>query len=192
MSWYGGSQMTPTLSARAWNAPWISDRLCSRFPCVSITPLGVPVLPDVYWRKASVSAVTAGARHAEASSGDRASVASHFTSRSSGACSNRNSAIDSTNDVVNTTVARASWMMARSRGSVRSSREGSGGYAGTATAPADRHPKNPATYSRPGGYSSTTRSPARACSATATAIALARDASPAYVSAPSSPSSRKV
>ncbi|CAM4451498.1 hypothetical protein COEX109129_27460 [Corallococcus exiguus] len=48
MSWYGGSQMTPTLSARAPNAPWMSDRLCSRLPCVSITPFGVPVLPDVY------------------------------------------------------------------------------------------------------------------------------------------------
>ncbi|CAM4451439.1 hypothetical protein COEX109129_27455 [Corallococcus exiguus] len=47
-------------------------------------------------------------------------------------------------DVVSTTDARASWMMARRRGRVRSSRIGSGGYAGTATAPAYKQPKKPA------------------------------------------------
>ncbi|CAM3253095.1 hypothetical protein COSO111634_08375 [Corallococcus soli] len=151
MSWYGGSQMMATLSVRASNACWMSPRLWTRLPCVSITPLGVPVEPDVYWRNASESDFSAGAFHPAAASFGTVSVATHFSPRSSGACSNRYSTIDSTNDVVNTTVARASWMMARSRGSVRSSRMGSGGYAGTAAAPAARHPKNPATYSSPGG-----------------------------------------
>ncbi|CAM3855991.1 hypothetical protein COSO111634_27180 [Corallococcus soli] len=146
MSWYGGSQMTPTLSRRTWNAPEMSPRLCSRFACVSITPLGVPVLPDVYWRNASDSAPTScGVRQSRSPPSASASVAIQCSARKSGACSKTKSDSSRMPDVVRTTDACASWMMARSRGRVRSSRIGSGGYAGTATAPAYRHPKKPAT-----------------------------------------------
>ncbi|CAM3968975.1 hypothetical protein COSO111634_30200 [Corallococcus soli] len=122
----------------------MASRLCSRLPWLSITPRGVPVLPDVYCRKASVSAVTSGRFHAASAPASSASVATHFSARSSGASVKRNSAIDRMTELVSTTVAPESAMSARRRGRVRSSRDGSGGYAGTATNPEHTQPKKPA------------------------------------------------
>ena len=34
--------------------------LCNRLPCVSMTPLGIPVEPEVYCRNAIVSLLTEG------------------------------------------------------------------------------------------------------------------------------------
>nr|WP_279610387.1 hypothetical protein [Burkholderia gladioli] len=48
MSWYGGSQVAPTLSASSENAAWISSASPTRLRWVIITPLGVPVDPEVY------------------------------------------------------------------------------------------------------------------------------------------------
>ncbi len=151
MSWYGGSQMTPTLSSRTSKAWEMSPRLCSRLPCVSRTPFGSPVEPDVYWRNASVSSAASGRRQPDSTPSGSASVATQRSAASSGACSKSASLMSWMKAVVSTTLARESRMMARSRGSVRSSRAGSGGYAGTATSPAYRQPKKPAMYSMPGG-----------------------------------------
>jgi hypothetical protein len=56
-----------------------------------------------------------------------------------------------TNRVVSTSAGRASSTIAIRRRRLRSSRPGSGGYAGTATTGPSRQPKKPQTYSMPGG-----------------------------------------
>src|SRR6266536_945584 len=52
MSWYIGSQLNTTSSGRTPNPLSIADRLAARFAWLTMTPLGVPVDPDVYWRNA--------------------------------------------------------------------------------------------------------------------------------------------
>ena len=54
MSWYSGSQDTKTSLALTPEARAIARRLASRLAWVSTTPLGLPVLPEVYCRKADV------------------------------------------------------------------------------------------------------------------------------------------
>ncbi|CAM3290549.1 hypothetical protein COSO111634_10385 [Corallococcus soli] len=94
---------------------------------MSITPLGVPVEPDVYCRKASESGRREGRCQECAASAGSSSVATQRRAFSSGADSKRYSAMERMKEVVSTTVAWLSWMMARSRGRVRSRRAGSGG-----------------------------------------------------------------
>ena len=48
MSWKGGSQKTPLSPARCSEMRWMTEELCSRFACVSMTPRGSPVEPEVY------------------------------------------------------------------------------------------------------------------------------------------------
>ncbi len=105
----------------------MSRSLCSTLAWVSITPLGVPVEPEVYWRKASVSPEMSGLRQDWAASAGVASVAIHFSTAISGASSW--SAPDSSRmvEVVRTKPASQSRAIARRRGRVRSSRIGSGG-----------------------------------------------------------------
>ena len=60
MSWYGGSQITPALSGVWPKHSAMVAELCSRFACVSITPRGVRVEPEVYWRTATSLGFVAG------------------------------------------------------------------------------------------------------------------------------------
>ena len=48
MSWYSGSHVTPTSSALIERASPNARMFASTFACVSATPFGIPVLPDVY------------------------------------------------------------------------------------------------------------------------------------------------
>ncbi len=59
MSWYSGSQLTKTSRGVACTTCAIARMLASRLACVSATPLGLPVLPEVYWMKAMSSPRTA-------------------------------------------------------------------------------------------------------------------------------------
>ena len=52
MSWYRGSQLTPTSVGFLSSPAPIARMLASRFAWVSSTPFGWPVLPEVYWMKA--------------------------------------------------------------------------------------------------------------------------------------------
>ena len=144
MSWYIGSQLTPTESSVAPKARWMMAELWSRLPWVSSTPLGTAVEPEVYWMKASVPGVTSGGRHACSQPGSSASVATQRSEASSGAWLVSPSTRSRMELVVSTRVAWASSAMARSRGSVRCRRVGSGGYTGTATTPAYNAPKKAA------------------------------------------------
>ena len=54
-SWYSGSQLTNTSSGLAFTAAPIARTLAIRFACDSTTPLGLPVLPEVYCRKPDVA-----------------------------------------------------------------------------------------------------------------------------------------
>ncbi len=145
MSWYSGSQLTPTESSVLPMIRWMRDSLWSRLAWVSSTPLGSEVEPEVYWMKASESGVTSGGRHSCSTSGTSSSVATHRGAASSGAWRASPSISSRMALVVSTRVAWASRAMARSRGSVRFSRVGSGGYTGTATTPAYSAPKKAAT-----------------------------------------------
>ncbi len=125
--------------------------LCRRFAWLTTTPFGADVEPEVYWRKATESPSTAGARHSAERWPGRSSVESHRSAESSGATSKSTPAIDPISAVVSTTVACASATMAWRRGTVRARRMGSGGYAGTAIAPASKQPKKASTKAKPGG-----------------------------------------
>ena len=60
MSWYWGSQLTMCWSPVSWRRSVATSSFTSRFRWLSITPLGRPVEPEVYWRKARVSVSMAG------------------------------------------------------------------------------------------------------------------------------------
>jgi hypothetical protein len=55
MSWYSGSQLTNTSLGVACTVGAMARMLASRLACVSATPFGLPVLPEVYWMKAMSS-----------------------------------------------------------------------------------------------------------------------------------------
>jgi hypothetical protein len=107
------------------SAFWIATELCRRLPCVMTTPLGSPVEPEVYCRKATVSR-SVGSGSQRSPSLNR-SVAIQRSAASSGACSATRPTSAAISVVVSTMVACASAMIACSRGSVRSRRVGSGG-----------------------------------------------------------------
>ncbi len=97
-----------------------------RLPWLSITPLGAPVEPDVYWRKARVSLRSGGLRQVgEPSAG--VSVESQVIASSSGASSKNAPAISRIVEVVSTTRGLASATMPRRRGRERARRLESGG-----------------------------------------------------------------
>ena len=169
------------------NAWRIVSRLCSRFACVTITPLGAPVEPDVYCRKARSPPVR-GAGERVSSTGICADTCTTGSTPPRPANDGR---VAPTAAVVSTQAASASAVMRSMRSAPRLRR---GGYAGTATTPAYRHPTNARAKSIPGGKSSSARSPGAACRATWAATARASRSSSAYVhqSDTSSPFSRKV
>ena len=59
----------------------IAASLCSMLPWVTATPLGSPVEPEVYCRKATVSAVMCGIVHESASASGDSSMATHWIGR---------------------------------------------------------------------------------------------------------------
>ena len=59
MSWYSGSQLTPWSSSPTSRPSCIiAQELAMRFWCVTTTPLGSEVLPEVNCRKATSSSLT--------------------------------------------------------------------------------------------------------------------------------------
>ena len=63
MSWYGGSQESPT---RFGSGPMLrnsTSQLLIRLSCVRQTPFGDPVDPDVYWIRARSSGEHGSGRH---------------------------------------------------------------------------------------------------------------------------------
>src|SRR5260370_38310495 len=85
MSWNVGSHETITLVSSWFHARSNMEQLWSRLPCVTSTPLGTDVDPDVYWTTPSVSASMDGSRHSSARPSDTSSVAIHSSDASSGA-----------------------------------------------------------------------------------------------------------
>ena len=75
MSWYWGSQLTQTVASSEARAFVIVRRLCAKLLLPIITPLGVDVLPEVYWRKAKAGGGLTGSTGALLME----SVASHLT-----------------------------------------------------------------------------------------------------------------
>jgi hypothetical protein len=88
---------------------------------------------------------------------------------------------------MSTALASASARMARSRGSVRCQRVGSGGYAGTAMSPACRQAQNASTNSRPPEHSIRTREPAGSTARSDEAMTRTRCRSPAKVRSSTTP-----
>src|SRR5690349_12973780 len=77
MSWYGGSQLTPTVSTVSPNADSAARAFDSRLACETTTPLGALVDPEVYCRKAVSCASHAGCvQSSSRPSGARSAVAS--------------------------------------------------------------------------------------------------------------------
>ena len=124
MSWKLGSQNTPDWLRVISKACMIRSELWSRFSCDSITPLGVPVEPLVYWRKASVSPLTSGRlqRSAQSSSSSASTFQSSFSRL--GAAARRVSNRSSTSRVVSATDALASAAIASIRSTERFLRGG--------------------------------------------------------------------
>ncbi len=114
----------------------MAEPLDNRFWCVTTTPRGVPVEPDVYWSRAIESEVRAGRRQSSAPSSIASSVTTQGSRANSGAWSNSSWVKACTRLSESTISARELRTTARSRGSVRATRMGSGGYTGTATMPA--------------------------------------------------------
>ena len=76
MSWYWGSQLTQTVASFDESALVMTRRLWARLERPTMTPLGVDVLPEVYWRKAKAGGGLTGVIGVELME----SVASHFIS----------------------------------------------------------------------------------------------------------------
>src|SRR5689334_20242305 len=119
MSWNMGSQLTDrspsdvvaSYGGRA-SAPPMMRWLCRRFSWLTITPFGLLVEPDVYWRKATDSEVIAGKRHSTSRSSGIPSVDTQLSFASSGALVNISGAIAATDAVVSTMPAPQSEMIA--------------------------------------------------------------------------------
>ena len=112
----------------------------------TMTPRGVAVEPDVYCRKARLSGVRDGSRHlAESASQSSISVVCQGSAGNPGSSASISATSTWTSAVLRIATGHASSTIDRNRPRLR----GRGGYAGTATAPAYRQPKNAATNSSP-------------------------------------------
>ena len=83
MSWWTGSQLTNTSAAVISMPSIIWCTLVRRSPWVITTPLGAPVLPEVYWRNAVRPARPAGSAGSSSSSSSSGSSGSSSSSSSS-------------------------------------------------------------------------------------------------------------
>ena len=140
--------MTPLLCGPLPKNCLMASELCSRLRCVTITPLGACVLPEVYCKKARLSPVSSGLRQADSMPGSRLSVAIHCNESNSGTPAKRFVTSVKIFFVVSTKLGFASATIESSREVNRFIR---GMYAGTAMTPAYKQPKNAVMYSKPGG-----------------------------------------
>ena len=115
MSWCTGSQLTKTSSAVISMPAIIWRTLVSRVAWVITTPLGSPVLPEVYWRRAGCSGWGAG-RGAGARRRRRVGAAPAESDRRAGARrgASRSAAAASAGASAGTTTAAAPQAAARS------------------------------------------------------------------------------
>ncbi len=113
--------MPDRVCSKAWA---INAELCTRLAWFSTTPLGVPVDPDVYCRKASVSPWMSGSCQRSSSPSGRWQVASQESSFRCGVSSISASMRPSTVSVVSATLASASSAIAWMRSSERLRRGG--------------------------------------------------------------------
>jgi hypothetical protein len=152
ISWNIGSQKAPATSGPSAHRLRIAATLCRTLPCVSMTPFGVPVDPDEYWRYAIVPESISGAVQPSAAWSSTASVAIGCN-----ACRPLvpivSSRICASVPVVDSRSAGCalSTIERQRRASAESGLVRSIGAAGTAMTPAYRHPKNAVRKSRPAG-----------------------------------------
>jgi hypothetical protein len=104
MSWYRGSQLTPESAPLSACSPsrMMAQAFARRLPCVTSTPLGVAVLPEVNCRNAMSSA--------PGSTGSRAARAGASARRSSAVTTPRS---DGTRDAVLSSAVSSLAVMAR-------------------------------------------------------------------------------
>src|SRR4028119_943910 len=102
--------------------------LWTRLVCVTITPLGVEVDPEVYWRKATASPSGTG-EDQRAGAGSSSSVAIQEPVAPAGVRSNQLRTRCNEVPAARATAGCASARMASSRGIMREERGGSGGRA---------------------------------------------------------------
>jgi hypothetical protein len=129
MSWNIGSQLATTDSGPCSNRSRMSRWLWRTLACVTITPFGESVDPDVYWRRARVSPPTSGNTHAGSGPARTSSV---VTISSAAASPSRRPTVSARAAVVRMTAGRASATIASRRARERRPPTG----AGTAVAPA--------------------------------------------------------
>ena len=175
MSWYSGTQLT--LVACAGWAIWrrIISALARMLPCDTTTPLGVEVEPEVYCKRAM--SVPPGWR--EGAVAGRSCVASTDSQATPDAKRSAKSGRDRSRSVLAriTRGAQSARIAAlESRAAMRR-----GTIIGTATIPAAKQARTATTPSRPGGNSSTARSPHAACCIRSAATACTSCRSRAYV-----------
>src|SRR5579864_5558856 len=103
-----------------------------RFACVTWTPLGTEVDPEVYWSNAGMPGSRLTGSHLRGPSGETPSVETTVSSWNAFSLTKRCRALVLTSDTVSATDGFASRMMAFRRSAPRFGR---GGYAGTAMRP---------------------------------------------------------
>ena len=172
-SWKNGAQPTTVDSWSCPNASAIIRSLAIRLPCETITPLGTAVDPDVYWRNAIESG--AGGRGRKASPGAGLAGPSTGTQHAVAPAppARGRTALTSSNRACGLSTA-AGWQSPTMLCVAAARRPCLGGFTGTATSPAYRQAKNATTKSRPGGNSSSARSPGEHRTASSAAAARAR------------------
>ncbi len=181
-AWDSGDQVTSRLSAEKPEPSAERRQLASTFPCEIITPLAVPVEPDVYCRLATLSSSSIGARQRSAYSAPIRSIWRRGTSRSPGDPASASASCASPPEFVSTQCGDASLATASSLRSTLSRGPGSGSASGAAIAPAYRHPQNAEMKSSPEGNRSNTGFPDAPCSTSRAPIARARLSSSPYES----------
>src|SRR5262249_38325375 len=147
MSWYKGNQPAKTVESSWPQAAWMTISLWMRLAWVTITPLGLPVDPEVYWRNASEEASGDSTWKASASDVGTVSVQTQVAPPVSGDVPSVRPAALRVTLLESTRHAPESWRMPSSRGSSRELRSGA---TGTATTRAKKQAMMASMKSRPG------------------------------------------
>jgi len=171
MSWNCGSHETTTVSSPAASSAMISDRFAPRHACVTMTPLGALVEPDVYCRNDTDSLGLARPPASRRAASATTSHRSSFGHPSSPLTHAANSLVFFAQlyrcDVSASRAPHPAWIRTNDSSSRFDFFRGSGGYTGTAITSAAPHPRNAPMNVSPGSNTSNTRSP-RATPASAT------------------------
>ncbi len=153
MSWYGGSHTMPREAGPRPNFCSMPARFAMMLACVTTTPLGSLVEPEVYCSSAISLEVMSGGCHAWFSAA-RPAGATRSTSCSPADC---RSAASGCIEASSHTTSRGAQLRMISTIFVRW-RMPLSGVQGTATAPASRHAKKTEVYSSPTAQRISTRS----------------------------------